>query len=651
MGLLALRVASRSWPAIPPDIGQAILALGADSWPTIIPEVTAADPPPVRASLARFAGESGIVALAPLASQLARDPDRRVWSEASRSLLLLAIVGSADGATDDSSVHNIALRAVSKTEHDQIPGLGVPRHELSDLDRSTVRDAIATAAAALADRLPRSVALAMLLAPYMTRADKLAELLASPSFAGNGVIRQVLRTSRLPQIRLAAARLSAVPHLQEACATRLAVAHGPNDHAALLEVAHLFRRPIRKAMRIKVRRDRPTITKSTAKNIFAGDVPRPLGATCAVPGPVFLPALSDHAQLALPGFIRVCTMDDPTRTETLAPLLARSAGVVRFAAASISPQSLDADWCADESETISRHAALRVLLSRDPARMAPIANRFLRSPHAQTRAITRCIARSVTSRDASLAVRARTDLVALTAELRRDLSMRLRERSTAVQAAATPSQDTAADAVAAIQTIRKLGLAASLAEPLIEALSSADPSPRIAAAAVTALAEVPGGAASEAILSSLQAADARVRANAAEAMARRLRLRLLDPSDRLAELKNDPHHRVRANSLRAELMGIIRGDGEADLAAMLADTRSQHRLAAVWVAAHYLPSTAAHSTREPWSRLASGIAELARHDQDLRVRVRASACLSNLSHWLGAAWSARLPAHVEGATP
>jgi hypothetical protein len=131
----------------------------------------------------------------------------------------------------------------------------------------------------------------------------------------------------------------------------------------------------------------------------------------------------------------------------------------------------------------------------------------------------------------------------------------------------------------------------------------------------------------------LEESDARVRANAVEAM-----LRSREPGEfvgAVAELKCDPHHRVRANALRGVIeMGgggkAAEHDGVDGLASMLLDDRQSYRLAGLWLAERALTGRARGGVGAAWDPLCRRVAAMASRDEDAGVRARATFCARRL---------------------
>ncbi|NBC10577.1 MAG: hypothetical protein GVY24_02430 [Planctomycetes bacterium] len=166
----------------------------------------------------------------------------------------------------------------------------------------------------------------------------------------------------------------------------------------------------------------------------------------------------------------------------------------------------------------------------------------------------------------------------------------------------------------ALSIIATLGQGAFFLEDAVRLARS--PQPRVAATAVSALGAVGGDRAARALIEALDRDDARVRANAVEALARPAYAE--HPAARAAlqrmrQMTRDQANRPRANAIHAvlRLVGDDR-DAAAELDRMLDDTRPEHRLSAVWLV-----------ESEALVDRAARLAEMAVADRDQRVQARA----------------------------
>ena len=143
---------------------------------------------------------------------------------------------------------------------------------------------------------------------------------------------------------------------------------------------------------------------------------------------------------------------------------------------------------------------------------------------------------------------------------------------------------------------------------LLKALAEDDT--RIVASATLTLRRLGTSAARSALLSCVEHPDARVAANAIEAIA-------WSESDhpRVTLASDHDNARTRANALRARLVSHNDRGAVTQLRGMLADDRSGHRLSALWVA-----------QRTAQTGLAKDIAQLLTTETDEHVRVRGHRC-------------------------
>lgn len=167
--------------------------------------------------------------------------------------------------------------------------------------------------------------------------------------------------------------------------------------------------------------------------------------------------------------------------------------------------------------------------------------------------------------------------------------------------------------IAALLAARRLGVAGSCE---FETLAAAgDHDPRIAATAALTLGSIGTETAREALVRLAGAPDARVRANALEALARAGQV-----GSMLEERRYDPHPRSRGNAVLAGLLGVgAREGGLASLKEMLADTREAHRVSALWVAERAAETGVAHR-----------VAAMIREERSPGVVLRARRCARRL---------------------
>ncbi|MHC4416642.1 MAG: HEAT repeat domain-containing protein [Planctomycetota bacterium] len=168
--------------------------------------------------------------------------------------------------------------------------------------------------------------------------------------------------------------------------------------------------------------------------------------------------------------------------------------------------------------------------------------------------------------------------------------------------------------LAAVALVRRLQLSATLEAELITAAADADT--QVASAAVAALADGGSNRRIAAVRVALAHQDARVRANAVEALARLDRRATSVPG----VLTHSRNNRVRANAIRALRCEQPEASRQG-LRDMLADRDPLHRVSGVWVAGR---------TRD--TRFLAQLRGLAARDQLPEVRTRAAAAARLLAH-------------------
>ncbi len=474
----------------------------------------------------------------------------------------------------------------------------------------------------------------------------------------------LLRTSRWPLARLRALQWLALepgvsPRVARACAARLSVAHGPQDHEALLHVAHLCQRPTRGEHLAKV------IARGARSLTRAGDSVSRSGASRAAASTMtseLLDRLTPQARRMLPLWHSKIGLDAPLRERTLTSLLTDASPDVRLSLCCRATSSLRHDLLFDTDGRVARAALLAVAddlhvrnerrTSQAPPEEPARSLRLLRlSANAQLRLAAEREEQG--TGDAFTDTRAgRLRAIRWLSEDRAQCIDSLRE---ALQA---PSSTT----LSTLRLVRLLRLACEMEEQLLRlSIATAPEHSRIAATAVSLLAGVKSESAKRVLTSCLLHPDARVRANTVESLGR-LDAPLL--ANTIIEVKHDKHHRVSANAMRAGMLMVIAGkdagpntsDESAapaassapalrphqlreargvgiiaetwrdDLASLLTNDSVMHRLAGVWLATRTLPLLHSHVDRLAWAESSQRIAEMADFDGDMRVRRRAAAC-------------------------
>ncbi len=165
--------------------------------------------------------------------------------------------------------------------------------------------------------------------------------------------------------------------------------------------------------------------------------------------------------------------------------------------------------------------------------------------------------------------------------------------------------------VRAMQIVADLGLVAGLKERLLPLCSHV--SPRVRSKAVSLLGSIGVKAIDTLLEKAARDPDARVRANAVEVMEQRSNGRFVPV---LTEKARDGANRERANAIKA-LARMRAGIVHGQLSEMLHDTRPEHRVSALWCL-----------RKLGWWKLLRDVADLARADENVRVKRYAMGVLS-----------------------
>lgn len=626
----ALVEVARNWRRFGPCLRRTSLAAGRGRWEDALRTVASDGEAAARYAAVRVAQESGDPSLAPLLGDLLGDPDRRIAGAAGTGLLRLC--ARASGAESRALLGSDAPGNVLARPMDPgAPDAADAADELAGI--------VARCMAGASIRRTRHLALcALLLLPRPFEADRLgpgrarlaSELRSSDDHAG---LRAALRRSDAAVARLLALWWLADRAVAPAALERLSRAESVAEHEAVLRSWHLL---VRASRRTRVRRmqmrTRPVAgaADSRTRVVASGGV-LPDGAT--------LGRLSAAARGGVAAFVEALNLDEATRSAALGGLVTDPEPSVRFAAARTASASDLPDYCLDPDPIVARTATLLwSAVGTPPSGPRPsdaarrrFAGRLCLSPHRCVRLIAEADHDRLDPLDpdsASSRLAARRLLASNPDELVSIL------RGLLVQAGEAPR-------LRALGVVRRFGLHRRLADALLTLTAGgAGATDREVATAVAALGDpsAPPNV-GEALRSCLSHPEARVRANAVEALARRARRDRTDSAQpkpalpaqvALVEFKGDGHHRVRANALRAML---VLGDGhEAAIALgeMLRDERPGHRLAGVWLASRALTIDGRSAGARRWTELASQVVRMSRCEGDERVRRRAVVCAARV---------------------
>lgn len=559
------------WGELPRPLRQVAIAVGEGRLLGTVSRLAESTSHCARLAACEVAGQSGRTALAPLAARLLGDGDERVREAADRALLS---IGAAMVGVPSALLHP-PFAADEPVGPADAGGADAAEH------------AIAAAAARYDSHRQRGVVLAALfvLVGRGEACGQIEALLEETADPAANALRGVLRWTRAPIARWLALVLLDRPRLATAALDRLGRADSPEEHALVLHSGHLLLRPGRAAAARGL--------EAPMQPSRAAEGPGALAPGGPIPDIHILSCLDAMARRGVPRMVEAMAADARTRAAALEPLLADGDVAARFAACRVAEGPLLADFCFDASAAVAQHAALRVVcadagtwpagvgIGGDPR--ARVLERLERSGHRRLRrsgpldagrfdpwrvrcASSRVLARRVLERQ------------------REEFLVALRRRLVEGQAA---------QRVDAISLARRLGVCGEIEATLLRLARqqrAEGDEERVVATAVSALADVPGAAASEAILEAMSSESGRTRANAIEASAlRRGRGWERAASGPIVELKAEPCARARANAIRAELAGPEPAEAAEELASMLADDRAEHRLSGAWAAGRVDP--------------------------------------------------------------
>lgn len=607
------------WDLIPADYRRVMFsAVNGDLETAIRQTATAGDPEARRACIAALRDLGTVDAIAALTPLLVDDEPRVAGAADKAFITLIERLTLADepaiGLADMTMLGQIVLTAIQATAEHRCRGPVVGAMILLDPTRLSPASA--------------------------ERIHPLANWLASAG-AQAEPLRAALRGSRHPIARRRAWQWMSRQNLASACIDRLARTHEPHEHEVVLTAMHLAANPRRAAAARDIARRAGFTT--TSDRIAGGEVAASspgIPPRSAIPQLAEIPDLPPRAKWGLMRWIEVIDAPLRIRRAVLDPLLSDPMPGVRLGAARSAHAEDLADYCFDEDAAVARTASLRwsrVGMRHKTHRAGDQSHRRLlerlaRSPHAYVRRIAKDDLDAISGLSYSepalgaggipvtVNAAALGDPAALIPALEQDLMF--------------PEIDRARHAVG---LVRRLGLTRQMQSVLsaifkktrAEARGEQQEPDRLAATVVAALADTPAADRTAECAGVLSAAiadhDDRVRANAVDGLAREAR-RGSAASPLLVELKNDPHHRVRANALR----GLIWSEGASSahepgtelVAGMLGDHRPLHRLAGVWLCERWAMGRAcsAEDLRQARERLR----DLAEHDLDPRVIARAS---------------------------
>ncbi|MEM9063958.1 MAG: hypothetical protein AAGB51_00545 [Planctomycetota bacterium] len=614
LAIPALEHAALLWPRLTEADRRRLRSVRRDRWARALGRLADSDDPKHRHAVVELAGPGGPRQAFDLLPSLLADRDPSVAAEAERAIVHLAELAH---------------------EHPELPA----------------RQTIARAIEAVPIHRRRGVVLAaVVLGDRPGAPGPVGELLARPDCPAARAMRSVMRAIKLPIARRRALEWVTTPHLATPASDRLSRCEGAKDHEAALEAWHLLRSPDRASalrgirVRARVKREKLPIDAELPSKDIEHLVPAPKGP---LPDPDLVPRLSVGARRGLLRFVSVFSCSRPLRRSVSAPLLGDPDPVVRLTLASDGDSADLGDLLFDVQPSVARAAANRYsLVGLDAVGGAGHERRmdaFASARRASNRAV-RTIAVQETERADPFASSGPAARVAARRAFERD--------ATAFEALVreTIGHGSADRRRNAVSLLVPLGLAQSLASELMALVLDDDA--QTAARAVGGLVSVSGADASAAIQRALRHIDPRVRANALEALDRRLRLARGAASaprvEEFVEHKTDAAHRIRANATAAMLRHLRTGEGGlfdpagvTSLAGLLGDDRAPHRRAGVWLANKILLGQGRRGLGLAWRDLADRVEVIAGSDPDSGVRARAQTTVRGLRSLTRGEWASR----------
>jgi hypothetical protein len=388
---------------------------------------------------------------------------------------------------------------------------------------------------------------------------------AGPALAG--ILRQedhpgCYALRRVPaRIDLAIVRRNLIPWLGAAALSRQSARwihrlEGGSQFAEFLQHAHLLRAPTRR------------------KAIRRAAKPR----RC-VPPPASVRTLPASAQAALPDLLAAFGAAYPRPTDVLRELIASPSALARVKAirglvAQDSPDANDAlaHFAFDRDLHVARLAAANVLAGPAAAR-GTAAKRLERSAH---EVIARRARRIIAASDAASFFDRWLELNEAERHAAAARAIACDGPAMLARLSAYLNTGDRAARLAAIALARRLRACEPLAAPLLHMAASDDA--RIASAAIAALGEARSAPGKDMLRAALRHENARVRANAVEAMC----ASGVDAAPLAATFTGDRANRPRANAVLG-LLRQHRGAALPHLRAMLDDPDPLHRVSGVWV--------------------------------------------------------------------
>ncbi|MCC6971692.1 MAG: hypothetical protein IT434_15885 [Phycisphaerales bacterium] len=643
----ALCAIAGAWELWPDELRSVAMAIGRERWQHVLADSIASMSVDARRGVARLVSENLTEPLGELAPRVLVMTDSASAARLERAILSRAFAAAGlDEQTGErmaeedagglSRIERIVAGACANFHEHQCRRVLLAAAALlnpRDLGLSVEMESVAASevVAALGD--------AHAAAPV--RATRFASPVASWFWSlderGRVPLAALIRSARHPLMRVRAWEWSRIPGLAGACAERLSRSASLAEHEGVLSRWHLSLNPRR-------------------------------GAVMALPAPEELASLSPDARVGAARLAPGALGRDGARS-LLSPLLGDADVLVRHAASLAATPTELADFSFDAHGAIAASASRRWSLAglrsskgglllraveTDDGTRRRLASRLARAPVGAVRRVARqelgaydwavgsspaarLAARHMLARDPEGATRRLLEEIE-SPDVGRRLgaigvirALALHEvfaaRLVAIareSAARAPVHTPIADPRSAMMGAPEDGSKSEAG------VTSPGADARLRATAISALSDVPMLAASSrdaerAIEECLHDGDPRVRANAVEAVARRVR-HSPGAGDHalltLLELKDDGAHRARANALRGLLETAAGEPSVEGVHAMLSDERPMHRLAGVWLAGRVLPGVKPVIAAR-YGDLVGAVKRMAEKDEDEHVRRRA----------------------------
>ncbi len=628
------------WAELPESIRRTALAAGAGRWDSIAQTILDAGDASDLKSLAALIVDAPDPGFAPGLVRLLAHEDAGVALAGDRALVRMAMAALEDVRPEQYGRELAELAAR--------PRLDETMGRLSMVGGASVLlGAVADAAWAFAEHRCTGALLAAILlldqplelsgpeeaesaSASMNRLHRLLDEAQHPSHAPLSV---AFKRRGVPVLRERAWRLLTSPGLGAAALERIARAETTTEHEGVLRDAHLALNP-KRARRIGLIDVR---TKRTGTSIS-------LETGAPLPDEEGVRALSVRARRGLPRLAGAMRLDAALGRFVRAPLLDDPDALVRLnAARGAEPVEL-ADYVFDPDPCVARSATLRwstVGLSgalRWPPRLreagrARLGGRVMTRPEPM---LSR-LGREEWERLSPFDPRSPAGRLGARRWLLQDPKGFLAQLCERLESDSAPTR------IDALLLIRALRLGDRLEALVAAHAQDLGEDARVRATCIAMMGEIETSASGEIVRLALSSEDDRIRANAVEARARRARapadLATGEPATHavMIELKDDPHHRVRANALRALLRSgtpnrarVFEPAAIDGLEAMLGDERDTHRIAGVWLAERVLSGSGRGRLGGRWDGLARRVASIATGDPSDRARTRASRCAARL---------------------